>query len=92
MVRSGDEAQASAGAAAMVAYEVFAGVALHQGDIDVEREPVKIKIFGNARDADDDDYYESYFNLDLPNGLVFWNEKDQEYREPLVRSLSAAGA
>lgn len=54
-------------------------------------EPVKIKLFGNDRETDsEDDYYESFFNLDLPNGLVFWNEKDQEYREPLVRSLSSS--
>jgi hypothetical protein len=36
--------------------------------------------------------WNSSFNLDLPNGLVFWNEKDQDYREPLVRSLTASVA
>lgn len=71
--------------------ESFTAIALHKDDIDMERQAVKIKIFGNDQDSDDedeDDYYESFFNLDLPNGLVFWNEKDQDYREPLVRSLS----
>jgi hypothetical protein len=71
----------------------FTGIALHQGDIDVEAQPVKIKLFGNDADTDnEDDYFESFFNLDLPNGLVFWNEKDQDYREPLVRSLTASVA
>ena len=73
----------------MVSEETFTGIALHQGMIDMESEPVKIKIFGNDSDNDiEDDYYESFFNLDLKNGFVFWNEKDQEYREPLIRSLS----
>ena len=75
----------------MVASESFTGIALHQGSLDVETEPVKIKIFGNdGQGADPGDYYESFFNLDLAAGFVFWNEKDQDYREPLVRSLSAA--
>ncbi len=70
--------------------ESFTAIALHQGEMDMELQAIKIKIFGNdGESADEDDYYESFFNLDLPNGLVFWNEKDQEYREPLIRSLSA---
>jgi hypothetical protein len=73
--------------------ESFTAIALHQDEVDMESQAVKIKIFGNDAESDDEgDYYESFFNLDLPNGLVFWNEKDQEYREPLVRSLSADDA
>ncbi len=73
----------------MVEKESFTAIALHQDEIDMETHPVKIKIFGKDREIDDeDDYYESFFNLDLPNELVFWNEKDEDYREPLVRSLS----
>ena len=76
--------------ARMASAESFTAIALHQGEIDMESQAVKIKIFGNDGESDDeDDYYESFFNLDLRNGLVFWNEKDQEYRDPLVRSLSA---
>lgn len=76
---------------AMVANETFTGIALHQGEIDVEIEPVKIKLFGNDKETDDEeDYYESFFNIDLPQRYVFWNEKDQDYREPLVRALSNA--
>lgn len=70
--------------------EIFTGIALHQGEIDITAEPIKIKIFGKDQDDDlEENYYESFFNLDLKNGLVFWNEKDQEYREPLIRGLSA---
>ena len=76
-------------ASAMVESESFTAIALHQGNLDMTQQPVKLKIFGNDQATDEEeDYYESFFNLDLPNGLVFWNEKDQEYREPLVRSLS----
>lgn len=73
----------------MIGRETFTAIALHQGDIDAELAPVKIKLFGKDSDSDnEDDYYESFFNLDLQNGLVFWNEKDQEYRHPLVRALA----
>lgn len=64
-------------------------IALHQGTISMENEPVKLKLFGRDGPGDtEDDYYESFFNLDLKNGYVYWNEKDQEYRAPLVRALS----
>jgi hypothetical protein len=73
----------------MVAQESYTAIALHQGTIDIESEPVKIKLFGNDSEAEDETrYYEIFFNLDLQNGFVFWNEKDQEYRYPLVNSLA----
>lgn len=76
----------------MVATESFTAIALHQGDKDMESEPVKIKIFGNDGPEDNEEnYYESFFNLDLKHGFVFWNEKDQEYRQALVRSLGGLG-
>ena len=69
--------------------ETYTAIALHQGDIDVETQPVKIKLFGNDTEAEHESrYYESFFNLDLQNGFVFWKEKDQEYRYPLVNSLA----
>lgn len=74
----------------MINKETFTAIALHQGEIDMASEPIKIKIFGKDQDEDlEVNYYESFFNLDLKNGFVFWNEKDQEYREPLIRGLSA---
>ncbi|HAS6505975.1 TPA: hypothetical protein GRR52_24720 [Vibrio parahaemolyticus] len=73
----------------MSAEETFTGIALHQGEIDMTSEPVKIKLFGKDQDEDlEENYFESFFNLDLKNGFVFWNEKDQEYRLPLIRGLS----
>ena len=73
----------------MVQEESFTGIALHQGEINMASEPIKIKIFGKDSEKDlENDYYESFFNIDLENGLVYWNEKDQEYREPLIRGLS----
>jgi len=71
----------------------FTGIALHQDSVDMETEPIKIKLFG--RDSDEeierDEYFESFFNLDLASGFVFWNEKDPDYRTPLIRGLSIAG-
>jgi len=73
----------------MTTEETFTAIALHQGSLDMEREPVKVKIFGRDGDPfDEDAYYESFFNLDLKNGLVYWNEKDQDYRGPLIRALA----
>lgn len=73
----------------MVNEEAFTAIALHQGELNMEVEPIKIKIFGRDADpVDEDAYYESFFNLDLKNRLVFWNEKDQDYRKPLIQGLS----
>ncbi len=67
--------------------EGFTAIALHQNAVDVEREPVKLKLFG--RDGDAEEYNESYFNVDFVNGFVFWNEKDPGYRVPLIEGLAA---
>ena len=74
----------------MTGEEAFTAIALHQGKIDMATESIKIKIFGEDQNEDlEEDYYESYFNLDLKKGLVFWNEKDEDYRESLISGLSA---
>jgi hypothetical protein len=81
------------GAKQMVNQEAYTAIALHQGDINTETQPVKIKLFGNDAEAEDESrYYESFFNLDLQNRLVFWNEKDQEYRHALINSLAENAA
>jgi hypothetical protein len=73
----------------MVDEESFTAIALHQGELNMELEPIKIKIFGrDSEPLDENAYYESFFNLDLKNRLVFWNEKDPEYRKPLIQGLS----
>ncbi|MEZ5944235.1 MAG: hypothetical protein R3C18_22830 [Planctomycetaceae bacterium] len=75
---------------AMVPEESFTAIALHQGDLDFENECVKLKLFGkDGEPFDEDAYYESFFNVDLANRMVYWNEKDPDYRQPLLRALAA---
>ena len=75
----------------MVSKETYTGIALHQRPFDMHTDPVKIKIFGkDVEPIDQEAYNESYFNLDLAQGLVFWNEKDQDYRTALIRGLSGS--
>ena len=67
----------------------FTAIALHQDDVDMEVEPISIKLFGNdGEDMSEEVYFESFFKLDLPSKLVYWNEKDPEYREALISALS----
>ena len=67
----------------------FTGIALHQDSIDILTEPVRIKLFGNDFEEHDPRlYFESFFNIDMPNGYVHWDEKDTDYRLPLLTSLS----
>jgi hypothetical protein len=75
----------------MVDSLAMTGIALHNDDVDMEREPIRIKLFGHDSDVQiaQDEYFESFFNLDLRNGFVFWNEKDLDYRRPLIAGLSA---
>ena len=73
----------------MVDEETYTAIALHQGNIDIDEEPIKIKLFGKDSEFHpESEYYESFFNLDLKNKLLYWNEKDQEYREALINGLS----
>ena len=56
----------------MVSEETFTAIALHQGSLNMDNEPVKLKIFGkDGEPFDEVDYYESFFNVDLPNGFVY---------------------
>ncbi len=74
----------------MVPEESFTVIALHQGDLDFENECVKLKLFGkDGEPFDEDAYYESFFNVDFVNRMVYWNEKDADYRQPLLRALAA---
>lgn len=73
---------------AAAARESYTLIALQQEDTDLEIHAVRAKIFGRDQDeaALDEDYYESFFHIDLRNGYVQWNEKDADYREPLLRA------
>ena len=76
----------------MVNEEGFTAVALHQGQIDMATQAVMIKIFGrDAEPIDEECYYESFFNIDLPNRLAFWNEKDIDYRTALMHGIGMSG-
>lgn len=74
----------------MVAEEAFTAIALHQGKLNFHNECVKLKLFGkDGEPFDEDAYYESFFNVDLVNRIAYWNEKDPDYRAPLLRALAA---
>lgn len=74
----------------MVLEESFTAIALHEGELDFENDCVKLKLFGRDDEPfDEDAYYESFFNIDLANRMVYWNEKDPDYREPLLAALTA---
>lgn len=69
--------------------ERFSVIALHQADTGLEAGAVRLKVFGNDRsDSAPGSYYESFFNVDLPAGHVYWNEKDVEYRAPMLNALA----
>jgi hypothetical protein len=74
----------------MVPEESFTAIALHQGELDFESDCVKLKLFGkDSEPLDENAYYESFFNVDLANRMVYWNEKDPDYRQPLLAALAA---
>lgn len=73
----------------MTSEETFTAIALQQGDTDLAVHGVKFKLFGrDGEPFDEDAYYESFFNVDLPSGHVSWNEKDSDYRRALIRALA----
>lgn len=74
----------------MVAQESFTVIALHQGELDFGNQCVKLKLFGrDGEPFDEDAYYESFLNVDLAGRIMYWNEKDSDYRMPLLRALAA---
>jgi hypothetical protein len=74
----------------MAPEETFTAIALQQADTDFEVHGVKLKLFGRDQgEFDAAKYYESFFNVDFPNGYVSWNEKDPDYRIPLIKGMSA---
>ncbi|MDB6057650.1 MAG: hypothetical protein JWO95_1494 [Verrucomicrobiales bacterium] len=73
----------------MTSKETFTAIALHQEEIDLSRDVVRMKIFGrDVEPFDEEAYYESFFHIDLANGIVNWNEKDQEYRKPMIGAVT----
>lgn len=75
----------------MVPEETYTAIALQDKNTDLEVNSVRFKIFGRDQEPFiEENYYESFLNVDLKNGIVAWNEKDPDYREALVRALCAA--
>jgi len=58
-------------------------------DQDLDRDPIKLKLFFNDQNTNQEDYAECYLNLDLSHNYVELAEKDTDYRKPLVKTLSA---
>lgn len=48
--------------------------------------PIKLKLFYESEK--EDEYAEFFLNLDLPHGVVQFQEKDLEYRKAIIRFLS----
>lgn len=75
----------------MVKNQSFTAIALHEGTLDFDSQIVNLKLFGNdGDDSREDEYFECFFNVDIRNRLAYWNEKDQDYREPLIKGLGSA--
>ncbi|HUE78090.1 MAG TPA: hypothetical protein VMN38_00470 [Sphingomicrobium sp.] len=62
-------------------------VAIEGDPTNLHAAPLRTKLFFDDGSADDTQYAELFFNLDLVGGIASLNEKDPEYRAPLVRWL-----
>ncbi len=51
---------------------------------------MKIKLFFEPEPADEHRYAELYTNIDLSTGKVYVNEKDPDYRKPVILALAAS--
>lgn len=65
----------------------FTGISLQGNPGAIANEPVKIKLFFDPDDETGTRYAEAYLNIDLARQRVEFNEKDPEYRDPLLRAL-----
>jgi len=65
-------------------YAQVVGLACNPSE--VNGTPCKMKFFFNP-DGDEELYSEVYVNIDLKEKALEFNEKDNEYRAPLLRSL-----
>lgn len=74
----------------MQALTTFTGISLEGNPTEPEAGPVKIKLFFESEN--EERYAELYLNIDLKASRVYLNEKDPEYRKPVIRALSASSA
>lgn len=75
---------------AMVGSVMFTAVGLASDPTKVETEPVHLKLFYEPAKGEtaDEDYAEVFLDIDTGAGTVELNEKDLDYRLPLLRALS----
>jgi hypothetical protein len=78
----------------MVEGIAFTTVAVHRaGEIDMEQDPIKLKLFGHdAPEEPAERYFESFLELDLTNGFAYWTEKDPAYRPALLKGMAVPDA
>jgi len=62
-------------------------VGLASNPEEIDSSPVKMKFFLNP-DADESLYSEIFINIDLKENTLEFNEKDPDYRGPLVHSMA----
>jgi hypothetical protein len=62
----------------------FTSIALDGSGSKIMTQPVRFKLF-----YEEDDYVELFINIDAPNKQIDFQEKDIDYREPLVKVLSS---
>lgn len=73
---------------AMVEREAFSAIILQNGEMDMAKEPVRFKLSGkDGKGEQAGASYESFLVLDIPHGLVTWNEKHPAYRKAMVSAL-----
>jgi hypothetical protein len=72
---------------AMRAETTFTGISLEGKPGEPDKAPLKIKVFYES--DDEQRYAELFTNIDLQHRMLQINEKDEAYRKPVVRALSA---
>jgi hypothetical protein len=65
----------------------FDAISLEGNPGDLEKGPVKLKLFFQS--SHEDRYAELYTNIDLAARKIYLMEKDPEYREAFIRALQA---
>jgi hypothetical protein len=63
----------------------FTGISLEGDPRDLSKGGVKIKLFYESEA--EDRYAELYTNIDLDSRRLYFNEKDPDYRAPVIRAL-----
>ena len=76
---------------AMCPQQTFTAISLEGHPYDLSKGTAKIKLFYEPAGAAtvDADYGQLYLNVDLEAGWFELNEKDPDYRSPIIRALAA---